>query len=91
MRDNIIVKNDILEIINQNGEKHRYNVLFKFDELDNNEHYIVYTDYTKREDGYFNICAKAYNYNCGKVQLSEVKDLEVKKFIDEKIKSLVNG
>ena len=83
------MKDDILEIVNENGEVKKYNILFKFDELDNNKHYVVYTDYTKNEKGNINIHSNTYSNENGEFKLSEIDDMEVKTYINKKLKSLV--
>lgn len=83
------MKDDILEVIEQDGELKKYSILFKFDELDSNKHYVVYTDYTKKQEGGIDIRANAYSNENGKVKLSEIRDMEVKQYINEKLKALV--
>ena len=83
------MKDDILEIEDENGNLKEYNILFKFDELDSNEHYVVYTDYSTDEDGNVDIKARQYVDNNGKLDLSEIKHQEVKDYIKEKLSELM--
>ncbi|MBQ3409446.1 MAG: hypothetical protein IJH12_09615 [Clostridia bacterium] len=82
---------DILEIEEENGALKKYNVLFKFDELDSNEHYVVYTDYSKSNDGNFNISARQYSIESEKIELTEVKHQEVKDYIKNKLNELLSN
>lgn len=81
---------DVLEIEDENGVVKKYNVLFKFDELDNNEHYVVYTDYSRDESGKFDVKARQCIMEEGKLRLDEIKHQEVKDYIKEKLEEIMN-
>jgi len=82
---------DTIEIEDENGNKKTYSVLFKFDELDNNEHYVVYTDYSINENEDVNIMARQYSIEDGRIRLSEIKSNEIKDFIRNKLENLKIG
>lgn len=83
------MKDDVLEIENSDGVQKQYNILFKFDELDNNEHYVVYTDYSKNENGNIDVRARQYIDNNGALELKEIKHEEVKDYIKEKLAQIM--
>lgn len=83
------MQGDTIEIKDENGVAKKYSVLFKFDEQNNNEKYIVYTDYTTSEDGNYNIYARQYIEKDGNMELTIVKNEAVKKFIETKLKELI--
>ena len=84
------MKDDILEIEDSNGELKQYSILFKFDELDSNEHYVVYTDYSMDSNGNVDVKARQYFDNNGKIELYEIKHQEVKDYIKKKLAELMD-
>lgn len=85
-----MMNDDILEIEDENGVVKKYSILFKFDELDSNEHYVVYTDYSMDESGNVDVKARQYIEEDGVVKLNEIKYQEVKDYIKNKLKELMN-
>lgn len=83
------MKDDVLEIEDENGMIKEYNILFKFDELDSNEHYVVYTDYSLDGDGNVDVKARQYIEHDGNLSLSEIKHKEVKDYIKERLAELM--
>ena len=83
------MKDDVLEIEDENGVLKKYSILFKFDELDNNEHYVVYTDYSKDESGNVDVKARQYRIENGKLDLYEIKHQEVKDYIKDKLEEIM--
>jgi len=83
------MEDDVLEIEDENGVLKKYSILFKFDELDSNEHYVVYTDYTKDESAKIDVKARQYIYENGKLDLYEIKHQEVKDYIKEKLEEIM--
>lgn len=79
-----------LKIIDSMGNEKEYNILFLFNEEENDEDYVVYTDYSKNEKGNINIFSNLYKNVEGKVQLLPVEREEIKGFIDEKLEELRN-
>lgn len=84
-----MMKDDVLEIEDENGMIKEYNILFKFDELDSNEHYVVYTDYSLDGDGNVDVKARQYVEHDGNLSLSEIKYKEVKDYIKERLAELM--
>ncbi len=84
-----MMNDDILEIKDENGIIKKYNILFKFDELDNNEHYVVYTDYSRDETGKVDIKAREYSIENGVLKLKEIEHEEVKEYIKNKLDELM--
>lgn len=80
---------DVLEIEDENGVLKKYSILFKFDELDNNEHYVVYTDYSKDKSGNVDVKARQYRIENGKLDLYEIKHQEVKDYIKDKLEEIM--
>ena len=83
------MKDDVLEIEDENGVLKKYSILFKFDELDNNEHYVVYTDYSKDKSGNVDVKARQYRIENGKLDLYEIKHQEVKDYIKDKLEEIM--
>lgn len=83
------MKDDSLEIKDENGNVKRYSVLFKFDELDKNQKYIVYTDYSINDEGNYNVYARQYIEKDGNMELRLVEDEEVKDFIKTKLAEIM--
>lgn len=83
------MNDDVLEIEDENGVLKKYSILFKFDELDNNEHYVVYTDYSRDESGNVDVKAREYTIENGKLVLSQIKHQEVKDYIKNKLDEIM--
>ncbi len=83
------MKDDVLEIEDENGLLKKYSILFKFDDLDSNEHYIVYTDYSRDEDGNVDVKARQYTIENGKLNLNMIEYQEVKDYIRGKLAEIM--
>ena len=84
------MNDDVLEIEDENGILKKYSILFKFDELDTNTHYIVYTDYSMDESGNVDVKAREYSIENGKLKLKEIEQQEVKDYIKDKLDEVMN-
>ena len=84
------MNDDVLEIEDENGVLKKYSILFKFDELDANTHYVVYTDYSMDESGNVDVKAREYSIENGKLNLKEIDQQEVKDYIKDKLKNIMN-
>lgn len=84
------MNDDVLEIEDENGILKKYSILFKFDELDTNTHYIVYTDYSMDESGNVDVKAREYSIENGKLKLKEIEQQEVKEYIKDKLDEVMN-
>ena len=85
-----MMNDDVLEIEDENGILKKYSILFKFDELDTNTHYIVYTDYSMDESGNVDVKAREYSIENGKLKLKEIEQQEVKDYIKDKLDEIMN-
>lgn len=85
------MNDDILEIEDENGILKKYSILFKFDELDSGEHYVVYTDYSKDERDKIDVKAREYSIDDGKLSLREIKRQEVKDYIKNKLEEIMKN
>lgn len=83
------MNDDVLEIEDENGIIKKYSILFKFDELDSNEHYVVFTDYSMDESGKVDVKAREYSIEDGKLNLNEIKHQEVKDYIKDKLEEIM--
>ena len=64
----------ILEIINDTGSKRKFNILFTFDSEETKKSYVVYTDYSKDENGKIRVFTSSYDPNDEKHELKPVKE-----------------
>lgn len=81
------IVNDEKIVVEVNGEKKEYDVLFSFDLEDKNKSYIVYTDHSTTDNGEENIFVSSYDIDKGPVSFNEVSE-EEKKMVDEIIKDI---
>ena len=81
------IVNDEKIVVEVNGEKKEYDVLFSFDLEDKNKSYIVYTDHSMTDNGEENIFVSSYDIDIGPVSFNEVSE-EEKKMVDEIIKDI---
>lgn len=82
---------DIIEI-EENGENKKYNVLFKFDEMDMNAHYVVYTDYSVNNQGNIDVKARQYELDeNNQIKLTFVEQQDVKDFIETKLDEILKS
>lgn len=84
-----MMEDDVLEIEDSNGIVKKYSILFKFDELNSNKHYVVYTDYSRDETENIDVKAREYIKIDGKIELKEIMHQEVKDFIKKKLDELM--
>ena len=81
------IVNDEKIVVEVNGEKKEYDVLFSFDLEDKNKGSIVYTDHSMTDNGEENIFVSSYDIDKGPVSFNEVSE-EEKKMVDEIIKDI---
>lgn len=82
------MKDKKFTLIDENGVKTTYSVLFTFENEKTGKNYIAYTDNSKDKDGNIQIYASIYNPNDSTAKLEEIKTEEEWKVIDTIIKTL---
>ena len=83
-------KDGILTIQNEKGEKKNFHILVTFDIGDKNKSYVLYTDYSKNEEGYLRVYASIYNKYDDDDKLEDVVEEDELKIIDEYLEVLQN-
>lgn len=85
MNDNdfekLIVKND-------EGEEKEYDIVVTFDIKEKNKSYVLFTDYSKTDDGCLKIHSAIYDKTGEDKSLKEVTEPDEVQFIEEYIKGL---
>lgn len=81
----MMYKDEILLIPDENGEEKEYAILLTFDIESKNRSYVLYTDYTKDEEGNLKIFASIYGEEWN---LSPLVDSDEIEFINNYIKEL---
>lgn len=84
MEENIergFMKNDVLDLSDENGIKKEYYILFTFKDAFSNKHFVIYTDYSKNDEGEINTFYAYYD--------TEGKYEDLKKITDEKDIALI--
>ncbi len=69
-------------MINEDGIEVKYDVLFTFDNEENNKSYIAYTDNTFDDEGNISVYASIYNPNSEDMQLSDIETEQEWKVIE---------
>ena len=70
-------KDGILTIINEKGEQKNFHILVTFDIKQRNKSYVIYTDYSKNEDGDLRVFASIYSEDSKLEEVVEKDELEV--------------
>lgn len=81
-------KDGILTIRNENGEQKNYHILVTFDIEVKNKSYVLYTDYSKNENGDLRVFVSIYNKYDEDDKLEEVVEQDEIDVIDEYIEKL---
>lgn len=81
-------KDGILTIKNENGEKKNFHILVTFDIEQKNKSYVLYTDYSKNENGDLRVFVSIYNKYDEDDKLEEVVEEDELDVIDEYIEKL---
>ena len=64
--------NKKIQIIDNEGIKRAYTILFSFDSDNTKKHYIVYTDYSKNKEGKVIIHSACYNTDSSERKLETI-------------------
>lgn len=67
------MENNSFTIINEDGVKITYDILFTFDSDETNKSYIAYTDNTYDDEGNVSVYASIYNPLDSEIKLEEIK------------------
>lgn len=81
-------KDGILTIRNEKGEQKNFHILVTFDIDQKNKSYVLYTDYSKNEDGDLRVFVSIYNKYDEDDKLEDVVEQDELNVIDEYIKKL---
>lgn len=81
-------KDGILTIRNEKGEQKNFHILVTFDINQKNKSYVLYTDYSKNEDGDLRVFVSIYNKYDEDDKLEDVVEQDELNVIDEYIKKL---
>ncbi len=81
-------KDGILTIRNEKGEQKNFHILVTFDIKQRNKSYVIYTDYSKNEDGDLRVFVSIYNKYDEDDKLEDVVEQDELNVIDEYIKKL---
>lgn len=66
------MKEDVIQIVDENGKEKVYNVLLTFDSDNTNKSYVVYTDYSLGDNGCINVYSSSYLYVNDKLELRDI-------------------
>lgn len=81
-------KDGILTIKNEKGEQKNFHILVTFDIEQRNKSYVIYTDYSKNENGDLRVFVSIYNKYDEDDKLEEVVEQDELELIDEYIEKL---
>lgn len=81
-------KDGILTIRNENGEQKNFHILVTFDIEQKNKSYVLYTDYSKNENGDLRVFVSIYNKYDEDDKLEEVVEQDELDVIDDYIEKL---
>ena len=81
-------KDGILTIKNEKGEQKNFHVLVTFDIEQKNKSYVLYTDYSKNENGDLRVFVSIYDKYDEDDKLEEVVEQDELDVIDEYIEKL---
>ncbi len=81
----MIYKDEVLLIPDENGEEKEYAILLTFDVEAKNRSYVLYTDYSKDEEGNLKIFSSIYDENWNLSPLENSDEIE---FVNNYIKDL---
>ena len=82
------MENGILNVKDETGKEKEYSILFMFKEEEENENYVVYTDYLLSDDGDINVYRNRYIKDEGKIELLPINNREIEQFIDDKLEEI---
>jgi uncharacterized protein YrzB (UPF0473 family) len=83
-------KDGILRVVNDKGEEKEVHILFTFNLEETGKNYMVYTDYSKNEEGNIRTFSSTYSPNEKKPKLEPVEGEKEKNLINEFLKKLEN-
>ena len=83
-------KDGILTIRNEKGEQKNFHILVTFDIEQKNKSYVLYTDYSKNENGDLRVFVSTYNKYDEDDKLEDVVEEDELKIIDEYLEVLQN-
>lgn len=81
-------KDGILTIINEKGEQKNFYILVTFDIEEKNKSYVIYTDYSKTEDGNLRVFASTYNPYDEDDKLEDIVEKDELEIIDNYLQTL---
>lgn len=77
-----------IKVVNEKGEEKEYSMLVTFDIESKNKSYVLFTDYSKTEDGYLNLYCKSYDKTGESNALGNITDQEELDIINSYVKKI---
>ncbi|MCD7809107.1 MAG: DUF1292 domain-containing protein [Erysipelotrichaceae bacterium] len=78
-------------VINDEGLEVEYDILFTFDSDDTGKSYIVYTDYSKDDEGNIQVYSSVYDPKLENPQLEEIKTAKEIKVINDMLNTMIES